>query len=218
MWRAPGPDMVISMRHKAFVLAPAFLLLGVLAMKFGWKPNPDLDWSVAFPLWTGAHLAYIAGNVAFAFVLVTLWRWGREAARSTVERGAVHVLSALGAVGLVAMIGQMVIDLLVAFEADDRAGMSAISDRYHDLPGVDAFFYGAIPGMHLGATALLLVLLATHRRIAVWQAGLALGASLAIATQLTPLMVAGGAGLLVALYAIARAEQVGKRVPVGAAD
>src|ERR1044072_1500668 len=163
--------MVISMRHKAFVLAPAFLLLGVLAMKFGWKANPDLDWSVAFPLWAGAHLAYIPGNGAFAFVLVTLWRWRREAARSSVERGAVHVLSALGAVGLVAMIGQMVIDLLVAFEADDRAGMSAISDRYHDLTGVYSFFYGAIPGMHLGATALLLVLLATHRRIAVWQAG-----------------------------------------------
>jgi hypothetical protein len=217
MWPAARPVMVILMRHKAFVLAPAFLLLGVLAMKFGWKPNPDLDWSVAFPLWTGAHLAYIAGNVAFGFVLVTLWRWGRDAARSPLERGAVHVLSGLGAVGLVAMIGQMVIDLLVSFEAADRAGMSAISDRYHDIPGFDAFFYGAIPGMHLGATALLLVLLAVRRRVAVWPAGLALVASLAIATQLTPLMVAGGVGLLVALAAIARAERVGARVPVGAA-
>ena len=206
------------MKHKAFVLAPAFLLIGVLAMKFGWKPNPDLDWSVAFPLWIGAHLAYIAGNVAFGFVLVTWWRWGRDAARSPVERGAVHTLTGLGAVGLVAMLGQMVIDLLVAFEADSRADMSAISDRYHDIPGFDAFFYGAIPAMHLGATALLLVLLAVRGRVAAWPAAAYFAGTVAIGTQLIPLMVAGGVVLGVSMYAIARAETVGARVPVGAAS
>ncbi|HWM06730.1 MAG TPA: hypothetical protein VNP92_30710, partial [Actinophytocola sp.] len=80
------------MRNKAFVLAPLFLLAGVIAMKFGWRPNPDLDWDVALPLWTGAHLAYVIGNVAFGFVLATLWSWARDVARSPVERGGVHVL------------------------------------------------------------------------------------------------------------------------------
>ncbi len=204
------------MRNKSFVLAPVFLLVGVVAMKFGWKPNPDLDWGVAFPLWTGAHIAYLAGNVAFGFVLLTLWRWGRDAARAPFERGAVHVLAAVGAVGLVAMTGQMVIDLLVGFEAGSRADMSAISHRYHDIPGFDTFFYGTIPALHLGATALLIVLLAVRRRVAVWPAALFFAGAVAIGTQLTALMVAGGAALCVALYAMAREDAVVTRVPVGA--
>ena len=201
------------MRYTSFVVAPVFLLIGIVAMKFGWKPNPDLDWDVAFPLWTGAHLAYIVGDIALGFVLLTLWRWARDAARPGFERGAVHVLGAAGAVGLVAMLGQMVIDLLVGFEAGSRADMSAISDRYHDLPGFDAFFYGAIPAMHLGAAALLIVLLAVRRRVAWWPAAVFFAGATAIGTQVTPLMVAGGAAVGVALYAIARQESA---EPVGA--
>lgn len=202
------------MRHKAFVVAPAFLLLGVLAMKFGWKPNPDLDWSVALPLWTGAHLAYIVGNIAFGFVLLTFWVWARDVARSRVERGTVHGLAAAGAVGMVAMVGQMVIDLLVGFAADDRPDMSAVRRPYHDAPGVDEFFYGAIPSLLLGATAVLVVLLAVRRRIAVWPAVLFFAGAVAIGTQLTALMVAGGVAVGVALYAVAREQNA---LTVGAA-
>lgn len=201
------------MRHKSFVVAPAFLLVAIVAMKFGWKPNPDLDWDVAFPLWTGAHLAYIVGFGAFGFVLRTLWRWARDAAHSRFERGSVHVLSVAGAVGLVAIIGQMVIDLLVAFEADSRADMSAISDRYQDIPGFDQFFYGAIPNLPMGVVALLIVLLAVRRRVAVLPAALFFVGAVAVGTQLTALMVAGGVAVGVALYALAREES---RVPVGA--
>lgn len=201
------------MRNRSLIVAPVFLLVGVVAMKFGWKPNPDLDWDVAFPLWTGAHIAYLVGDVAFGFVLLTLWRWARDVARSRAERGAVHVLSVVGTVGLVAMIGQMVIDLLVGFEADSRAAMSAISDRYHDIPGVDQFFYGTIPALNLAAAALLIVLLALRRRIAVWPAALFFAGAVAIGTQLTALMVAGGVAVGVALYAVAREES---RVAVGA--
>jgi hypothetical protein len=223
--RGLSPDVVaaparegLAMRHRSFlgsfVIAPICLLLGVVGMKFGWKPNRDLDWSVALPLWTGAHLAYIVGFGAFGFVLHTLWRWARDAARSTFERGSVHVLSVAGAVGLVAIIGQMVIDLLVGFEADSRAGMSAISDRYQDIPGFEQFFYGAIPNLPVGVAALLIVLLALRRRVAVWPAAVFFVGGVAIGTQLTALMVAGGLAIGVALYALAREET---RVPVGAA-
>ena len=206
------------MRHKSFVIAPLFLLIGVVAMKFGWKPNPDLDWGVALPLWTGAHLAYVVGIVAFGFVLATVWAWGRAAARSGAERAVVHLLGALGAVGVVATLGQMVIDLIVGFSADSRADMSSISDRYHDIPGFDAFFYGTIPALYLAATALLIAVLALRRRVAVWPAALFLIGSVAIGTQLTALMVTGGVAVGVALFAIARAEGVVARVPVGAAS
>jgi hypothetical protein len=194
------------MRNKSFVVAPVFLLIGVLGMKLGWKPNPDLDWSVAFPLWTGAHLAYIVGDVAFGFVLLTLWRWGRDGARSPLERGAVHALGVLGAVGVAGMLGQMVIDLLVGFEAGSRAAMSAISHRYHDIPGFDTMFYGTVPALHMGAAALLIVLLAVRNRVSAWPAALFFAGAVAIGTQLTPLMIAGGAALGVAMYTIAREE------------
>ena len=212
---AGGAAQGFSMRLKSFVIAPVFLLLGVIAMKFGWKPNPDLGWGVALPLWTGAHLAYVAGIVAFGFVLATVWAWARDAARSRTERGVVHLLGALGAVGVVAMLGQMVIDLIVGFSADSRAGMSSVSDRYHDIPGFDAFFYGTIPALYLAATALLVVVLAVRRRVAVSPAVLFFAGSVAIGTQLTALMVTGGVAVGVALFAIAREEQVGARVPVG---
>jgi hypothetical protein len=218
MWRAPRAEIVPGMRNKSFVIAPGFLLLGVLGMKFGWKPNPDLDWGVALPLWTAAHLAYVVGNVAFGFVLFRLWSWGRDGARSPLERGAVHVLGAVGAVGLVAMIGQLVVDLLVGFEAGSRADMSAISGRYHDIPGFDTFFYGAIPALHLAATSLLVVLLAVRGRVAVWPAALFFVGAVAIGTQLTALMVAGGLALCVALTVMARENAVVGRVPVGAAS
>jgi hypothetical protein len=202
------------MRYKSFLVAPVFLLIAVVAMKFGWKPNPDLDWGVAFPLWTGAHIAYIVGDVALGFVLLTLWRWSRDAARSRLERGSVHVLGAVGAVGVVSMFGQMVIDLLAGFEANSRADMSAISDRYQDIPGFETFFYGAIPALHLVAASLLVVLLAVRKRVAVWPAALFFVSAVAIGTQLTALMVTGGVAMGVALYALAREET---RVPVGAA-
>lgn len=197
------------MRHKAFVVAPVALMLGVLGMKYGWAPNSrTLDWGVALPLWTAAHVAYIVGNVALGMVLVTMWSWARDGARSAVERVGVHVLAGVGAVGLVAMIGQMVIDLLVGFEAGSRAEMSAISDRYHDLPGFDVFFYGVVPALSLAALALLILWLAARRQVAVWPALLFLVGSVAIGTQVRELMVVGGTAVGLALWAIARQDSL----------
>lgn len=192
--------MRAAVTRSAFVAAPALLLAGVCAMKFGWKPNRDLDWDIALPLWTGAHILYILGYLALGVVLVDLWRRARTGEPG--RRVTADVLAAVGAVGLVAMLGQMVIDLLVGFRAGERAEMSAISRSYHDLPGFDVFFYGAVPAMQLTATALMIVVLAVRRQVAVAPAVLFVAGSLAVATGITAAMVAGGAALCVALPAM----------------
>jgi hypothetical protein len=208
------------MRNTAFVVAPVGLLLGVLGMKYGWAPHSrQLDWDVALPLWTAAHVAYIVGAGALGVVLYRFWAWAADAARSAGERVGVHVLGLAGAVGTLSMIGQMVIDLLVGFEAGSRAEMSAISDRYQDLPGFDIFFYGALPAMNLAAAALLVVLLAVRGRVAWWPAVVFFAGAVAIGTQVTELMVAGGVAVGVALLAIARGSSDSRaRVPVGARE
>jgi hypothetical protein len=190
--------------RRSFVVAPVALLAGVLAMKFGWKPNPGLDWGVALPLWTGAHLAYVLGYLAFGVVLVALWSWARGTARSVWEHRAVDAISVVGAVGLVAMLGQMVIDLIVGFTAQNRAAMSGISQSFHDLPGVDALFYGTIPAMQLTATALLIILLVARRAVDGWVAAVFVAGSLCIATGMTALMVLGGVALCAAMTTIAQ--------------
>ncbi|MCU1685114.1 MAG: hypothetical protein JWQ81_5853 [Amycolatopsis sp.] len=194
-----GPVVV----RRIFVAAPALLLVGVLAMKFGWKTSPDLTWGVALPLWTSAHLAYILGYLGLGVVLATLWSWLHEVARGRVERVFGDVLAVVGTIGLVAMTGQMVLDLIVGFRAGSRAAMSGISDSIHAIPGFGVFFYGLIPALSLAAPAFLLVALAVRRRISAWPALTFLIGSLCIATGITPLMVAGGLAICVALPAAA---------------
>lgn len=197
----------------AFLAAPLFLLVGVVAMKFGWKGNNGLDWTVALPLWTGAHLSYVLGYLFCGVVLVALWSRARRGARGRAERTGADVVAAVGAVGLVAMLGQMVIDLIVGFRAADRAGMAEISRSFHDIPGFETFFYGTIPALQLTATALLIVLLAVRREVPVWTAAVVVVGSVAIGTGVTALMVAGGLALCVALPATLRPTGDGAVAP-----
>ncbi|MBB4907615.1 hypothetical protein [Actinophytocola algeriensis] len=192
------------MIRTAFFAAPFFLLLGVLGMKLGWKPNPDLDWTVALPLWTAAHLAYIIGNLAMLAVLATLWTWTRDAARHRAERIAVGVIAFAGLVGTVAMTGQMVIDLIVGFRAGARSEMSAISRSIHELPGFETFFYGAVPALGLAGVALLALIAAARRQMPVWPAVVFLPASVSIGTGITALMIIGGLTSCFALPAMVR--------------
>lgn len=192
------------MIRTAFFAAPFFLLLGVLGMKLGWKPNPDLDWTVALPLWTAAHLAYIIGNLAMLAVLATLWTWTRDAARHRAERMTVGVIAFAGLVGTVAMTGQMVIDLIVGFRAGARSEMSAISRSIHELPGFETFFYGAVPALGLAGVALLALIAAARRQMPVWPAVVFLPASASIGTGITALMIIGGLTSCFALPAMVR--------------
>jgi hypothetical protein len=197
------------MRNKAFLVAPVALMLGVLGLQVGYAPNRDLDWDVALPLWTGAHLAYLVGYGAIAFVVMAVWTWARDAARSPTERAAVHALAVVSSVGLVAMAGQMVIDLLVGFEAGSRAEMSAIFDRYQAIPGFEMFFYGVVPALSFAGLSLLIVWLAVRGRVGWWPALLFLAGTAAVGTQITALMIVGGVGVGIALYAITRRAGLG---------
>lgn len=198
------------MIRTAFIAAPLFLLLGVLGMKLGWKPNPDLGWTIALPLWTAAHLAYIIGNLAMLAVLATLWMWTKCAARHTAERVTVGVLAFAGLVGTVAMTGQMVIDLIVGFRASARSEMSAISHSIQELPGFETFFYGAVPALGLAGVSILALVAASRRQMPAWPAVAFLLASLSIGSGITALMIIGGLTSCVALPAMVR------RVPLTA--
>lgn len=197
----------------AFVVAPLFLLLGVLGMKLGWKPNPDMSWTVALPLWTGAHLAYIIGSLAMLVVIVALCSWCREAARGAGERVAVLVVAVVGAVGTVAMIGQMVIDLVVGFRAGARTEMSAISRSIKALPGFETFFYGVIPALGLACVAVLALAAAARRQLPGWAALVLLGGSVAVGTGVTAAMIAGGAAMTIAMPAMTRGERAARPAP-----
>ncbi len=171
-------------------------------MKLGWKPNPDLDWTIALPLWTAAHLAYIIGNLAMLAVLAALWTWTKDAARHTAERLGVGVIALAGVAGTVAMTGQMVIDVVVGFRAGARSEMRAISRSIHELPGFEAFFYGAVPALGLAGVALLALIAAARRQMPVWPAVAFLLASVSIGSGITTLMVIGGLTSCVALPAM----------------
>ncbi|GAB2767176.1 hypothetical protein [Amycolatopsis magusensis] len=186
----------------AFVAGPVLLLAGVVAMKFGWKGNTGLDWGVALPLWTGAHLAYVLGYLAFGVVLAAMWGRARRNSRHGGERVLADVLGVAGAVGLIASLGQMIIDLIVGFRADDRAGMSALFQSYQDIPGFEAVFYGVVPSLALGAISLLVVLLTVRRDAAPWAAALFVAGAVCVGTQVTALMVLGGVALCLALPAL----------------
>lgn len=191
------------MTRTAFIAAPLFLLLGVLGMKLGWKPNPDLDWTIALPLWTAAHLAYIIGNLAMLIVITHLWTRTRNT-----DRIAAAAIAVAGYVGTVAMTGQMTIDLIVGFRAGARSEMSAISRSIHELPGFEAFFYGAVPALGLAAVAILALIAAWRRQMPVWPAAAFLVGSVFIGTGITALMIIGGLTSCVALPAMVRRAPV----------
>ena len=203
------------MVRTAFVAAPLFLLLGVLGMKLGWKPNPDLDWTIALPMWTAAHVAYIIGNLAMLVVVATLWTRTRDAARHAAERLSVGVVALAGVVGTVAMTGQMVIDLIVGFRASARSEMSAISRSIKALPGFENFFYGVIPALGLAAVAVLALVAAGRRQMPVWPAAVFLVASLAIGSGITALMIIGGVASCFALPAMVRRARAARPSDAG---
>jgi hypothetical protein len=190
------------MIRTAFVTAPLFLLLGVLGMKLGWKPNPDLDWTIALPLWTAAHLAYIIGNLAMLVVIGALW--SRIGARRRGERIAVAAVAVMGVVGTIAMTGQMVIDVIVGFRAGARSEMSAISRSIHELPGFEAFFYGAVPALGLTGVAVLAVIAALRRQMPPWPAVAFFLGALLIGSGITAAMIIGGLTSCVAMPAMLR--------------
>src|SRR5438445_170416 len=109
---------MVKVRNIAFVAAP--LLLGGYgaARLLGGLPGPSVGWTVG-------HLLFLAGLVLFMPVLLTLGD----------RPGAAPVIAAVGLLGVVASVAQVVIDIVAGLVASDRAGMNAVYHELQSVPG-----------------------------------------------------------------------------------
>ena len=142
-------------------------------------------------------------------------KWGRDVARHRVERIAVGGVALAAVVGTVAMTGQMVIDLIVGFRAGARSEMSDISRSIRELPGFEAFFYGAVPALGLAGVAVLAVFSAARRQMPFRVAGVFFVGALLIGSGITALMIIGGLTSCVVLPAMVRRDRTAPAAAAG---
>ncbi|MEE6263995.1 hypothetical protein [Plantactinospora sonchi] len=121
------------------------------------------------PAWTIGHLLYLISLGLFGVVLVGL----RNALPRYRAAGTVAVVA--GAVGLVAFVRVVVVDIVVGLQAVDRAGMNELFRQYERSPGfLPSGLVGALdtigPVLFPGSMILLTVLAATvaPRRLRWW--------------------------------------------------
>ena len=84
------------------------------------------------PAWTIGHLLFLAGLLAYAVVLVGLYRIAvGRGGTARILAGATLVAAYVGLAGFVQTV---LIDLWVGLNAADRAGMSQLYDQHDGLP------------------------------------------------------------------------------------
>ncbi|NRQ39355.1 hypothetical protein HII36_47165, partial [Nonomuraea sp. NN258] len=161
----------------SFVTAPLLVLAGWALMRLGGTGGRE-------PGWTLAHIAWALNSVMYGIVCVELHR----RARDTSPGGRVLAAGALvaGVVGAGCLLVQMLIDLVVGFSTGNRAGMRALSDRIHDLPGVQPVVYDVGPALLFVALVVQAIHLATQGRATAW-----------FATLVTVSVLVNGAELLI---------------------
>jgi hypothetical protein len=151
------------------------------------------------PAWIIGHLFFLAGLAVFGVIMVALSR----------ERPAWATAAAMvaGVAGAMAMARVVVVDIVVAWNATDRAEMDRTYPEYDDFPGLPAGWGHVIDEVGgvlfpLGFTVLL-VLLVVGRRLPWWSpvVGVAGFATILVTLDLLPL---AGVLLLVALLPLAR--------------
>ncbi|MFI1992664.1 hypothetical protein [Actinoplanes sp. NPDC020271] len=145
----PGPTAA------ALLLAPAGVLTGWTIMRLGGSRSTGAGW-------VAAHAVWILGWGLFALVIAELWRRARGSRRATVVATAGAVVAAAG---LLAVLGQMIVDIAVGVAASDRDGMRELFERAFRIPGVQAVLYGAGPVLLIAGLVALFVQLAVLRRI-----------------------------------------------------
>jgi hypothetical protein len=151
------------------------------------------------PAWTVGHLFFLAALGLFGVAMVGL---------AALHRTVVARVSAVaGIVGAVAMARVVVVDIIVAWGAADRAEMEREYPRYDDFPGLPSGFGDVLDRVGgvlfpLGLLVLL-VLLAVRRRLPWWSPVAAVVGFVAILASLDLLPLAG-ALLLLALAPAAR--------------
>lgn len=146
------------------------------------------------PAWTIGHLFFLAGLAVFAVLMV-----GLRGMRPTWATTAAMVAGVAGAIGMSRVV---VVDIIVAQGAADRAGMQREYPKYDDFPGLpdglgDVIDLAGSVLFPLGFVVLLALLVAA-RRMPWWSpvAGLAGFMSILVTLDLLPL---AGVLLLVAL-------------------
>ncbi|MEV7391339.1 MULTISPECIES: hypothetical protein [unclassified Streptomyces] len=177
--RPRGTRRTVLMRT-AFIAAPLCMLVyGTIRLS-----DPDHGPGLA---WTSGHIALIVGVSLFGAVFLGLLRLSKPTTGAA--RLSAHVATLLGLVGVVAVITQGVIDLVVGFRADDRAGMDRLFEDIQSHPGVMPAVYTVGPMLFYVGLLWLTSQLAIQRRISVWRPALVvLGtATMAVSLDLLPL-------------------------------
>ena len=151
------------------------------------------------PAWTIGHLFFLVALALFGVAMVGLWREGR--------RWFTGAALVAGIVGVVAMARVVVVDIVVAWGAADRAEMEREYPKYDDFPGLPdglGGLFDAVGGVlfPLGLVVLL-VHLAVVRRLPWWSPVIATAGFAAILATLDLLPLAGVL-LLVALVPMVR--------------
>jgi hypothetical protein len=146
------------------------------------------------PAWTIGHLFFLVALASFGVAMVGLWRERR--------RWFTGAALVAGIVGVIAMARVVVVDIVVARGAADRAEMEREYPKYDDFPGLPDGLGGVLDAVGgvlfpLGLVVLL-VHLAVARRLPWWSPVLATAGFATILATLDLLPLAGVL-LLVAL-------------------
>ncbi|RZU17100.1 hypothetical protein EV567_3537 [Streptomyces sp. BK239] len=139
--------------------------------------------------WTSGHIALIAGVLLFGSIFLGLLRLSEPTTGAA--RLSARVATSLGLVGAVAVTAQGVIDLVVGFRADDRAGMERLFEEVQSHPGVMPTVYTVGPMLFYVGLLWMVIQLAAQHRISVWRPALVVFGTAAMAASLDLLPVGG---------------------------
>ncbi|MFJ9560694.1 hypothetical protein ACIRQQ_11705 [Streptomyces fuscichromogenes] len=160
MTNRPWGTRRTAMTRTAFIAAPLCMLAyGAIRLS-----DPDHG---PGPAWTSGHVALITGVLLFGAVLPGLLRLSEPTAGAA--RLSARTATLLGLVGVAAVTVQGVIDIVVGFRADDRAGMNRLYEEIQSHPGVLPAVYTVGPMLFYVGLLWLVVQLAVQGRIGAWR-------------------------------------------------
>ncbi|MGW3623132.1 hypothetical protein [Streptomyces sp. NPDC000880] len=111
--------------------------------------------------WTTGHLAFLGAMALFVVAFVRMRQLAGRNALSTVIAG-------IATAGAAALAAKFAIDVIAGFLSDDHLGMSLLTARIRETPGVSLLAYDIGPYLfYLGQLALV-VQLAVIRRVKAW--------------------------------------------------
>jgi hypothetical protein len=169
-----GPAARISPTNIAFVLAPIGVLAGWTIMRLGASHSTGAGW-------VAAHSVWLISYALFGYIIAELYRRARTPRAG--GRTAALIGGAAAAAGLLAVLGQMVVDMIVGIAASDRAHMHELFEQAYDVPGVRPVLYGFGPVLLLVGLAALVIQVTVLRRVSGATTALALAGIVLIAAD-----------------------------------